>query len=125
MNNAHPTPNFSFQFHWIHLSFSIVINAAGHFPDHDVVVSGRACKGKLGLRVGVPGDVSESGGVATVNEEELRRTVFRVVWSLLGPNGAEIPDVDASVRGGGREVCRGVGRPLDLQNIIGVRFERV
>lgn len=44
-----------------------------------------------------PRQVVDVGCVASVDEEELRRSVLCVFWCLFGANGIEVPDVDAAV----------------------------
>lgn len=63
--------------------------------------------------------------MATMNEERLRRPVLCVVRRLLFPDPAEVPEVDPSVRAGGREDGLVVRGPGELEYLVFVRLERV
>jgi len=60
-----------------------------------------------------------------MNEEQLRRSVVRVVWSLFFSDLGDVPDVDSSIGGGGSEDCFRVRGPGELDDFVRVGFEGV
>ena len=53
--------------------------------------------------------------MASVDEEELRGAVLRVLRALLLPDLGEVPDVQPAVCAGAGEDGLVMGRPLDLE----------
>ena len=53
--------------------------------------------------------------MTSVNEEELRGAVLRVLRALLLPDLGEVPDVQPAVSAGAGEDGLVMGRPLDLE----------
>lgn len=106
----------------LHSLFSSV-DVLSRLPDHDDVVLCRARHRPL--HVWAPRDIPGLAGVTSVDKQQLGRSVVRVVGRLLLPNLGDVPDVDPSVRRGGREDGLRVGRPGELDDLVGVRLERV
>ena len=70
------------------ITFIIVIVATSHFPNiHNFVFRNRAYHPRL---VRVPREVAHASHMAAVDEQELRRAVFRVVGGLLLADRAKI-----------------------------------
>ena len=63
--------------------------------------------------------------MSPMHEQQLRRSIVRIVGRLLLSDLGDVPDVDPSVRGGGREDGLGVRRPRELDDLVCVRLERV
>merc|ERR1711973_1063365 len=73
----------------------IIVDVLSHLPNlHDVVLGHRADNPGI---IGVPGKIGDLGRVASVDEEELRRTIFGVLGTLLLTNLGEIPDMKSAV----------------------------
>mmetsp|Transcript_43677 Transcript_43677/g.91142 ORF Transcript_43677/g.91142 Transcript_43677/m.91142 type:complete len:287 (-) Transcript_43677:551-1411(-) len=77
------------------------------------------------LVVRVPAEVGDLGRVATVDEEQLRRAVLRVLGALLLANLGEVPDVESAVKAGRREDRLVMRSPLDLVHFLCVSLKRV
>lgn len=60
-----------------------------------------------------------------MNENELRRTVFLIVWCLLFSDLFQVPNIDATVTGGGGEDCWVMWRPCQLEDFASVPLESV
>ncbi len=63
--------------------------------------------------------------MTAMDKQQLRWPILRVIRCLFCTDSVEIPDVNTSISGGGGEVDGGVGRPSDLKDVVGMRFEGV
>ena len=92
-------------------------------PDlHDIVFGHTADDPGV---VGVPAEVTDLGGVTSVDEEELGRTILRVLRALLFTNLGQVPDVESAISAGAGEDGLVVGRPLHLEDLVLVTLEAV
>lgn len=80
---------------------------------HDVVFWNRADNPRV---VRVPREVRNLGGVTSVDEQKLWRSVFGVLSSLLFANLGQVPNVETTVSSGRGQDGLVMGGPLDLRN---------
>ena len=100
-----------------------MVNILSHLPYlKDVVFSDG---GDDPWFIGVPTKVGDLTGVAAMDEEELRRTIFFFIIGLFVADAGEIPDVQAAVGAGRGEDGFVVRVPLHLEDLVGVGLERV
>jgi len=66
-----------------------------HLPYLQYVVLGDASNDPMIIEI--PTEVRNLGCVSSVDEEQLGRSVFCILWLLFVPNATHVPDVQASV----------------------------
>ena len=103
----------SFHFWCWGIHFFVIVNIFCHLPYlHDIVLTHRANHPWI---IGIPRKVRNLSGVATMNEEKLRRTIFSILGALLFTYLWEIPNMESSVGSAWRQNCLIVRGPLDLK----------
>ena len=73
----------------------------------------------------IPRNIVHTGGVASVDKQQLRRTVLRLLRRLLLPDAAQVPHDDTAVHSRGGHHTSHRGRPGSAEHGVGVAFEHV
>lgn len=113
----------SLQIHRTHVRISGRPYMPRWFPNLQNVI---LCSGRqVPLGHWTPRQVADARGVPTMDEHELRRTIFRIIRCLLCANVRKVPNVHSSIGCRRRKVDGRVRRPCYLQHVVGVGLERV
>ena len=90
----------------------VIVDVLCHLPDlHDVVLRDAADNPVV---IRVPTAVRNLGSVTSMDEEELRRSVFSILRTLLLSNLGQIPDMQSAISARTCQYCFVIRRPLDL-----------
>lgn len=99
------------------------INILTRLPNHHDVILRRRRHRPRQRRT--PTDIPGLASMSSMHEQQLGRSVVRVVGGLLLPDLGDVPDVHSSIGGGGSKDGFRVGGPGELDDLVGVGFERV
>lgn len=104
-----------------HLLLRRLHNGPGWPENLQLIVLGR---GEHEPRViPVPAEVGDAVGEASVDEEQLWRAVFSLLWSLFFSNFADIPEVNALVHAGASKDCAVRWVPVNVDDRLSVVLE--